>query len=108
MQTQYVGEQLALGDESFWVGTQDVVVEAGDPARGRTSCVYSTAALLVLDGNVVTVIDDPAISDEIEGDVRRGGVGGVEGAPTRVRRGPPLTRTLGVSAPDTVSPPSRC
>jgi hypothetical protein len=65
VEKSYVGGQLQLGDESFWVATKEVIVEHDDPDWVGKELWYSTAALLALDGNVVTVIDDPAISEEM-------------------------------------------
>lgn len=58
----YVGDQLALGDESFWVGQREVVLNP-DGTEGQ-ELFYSTAALYVLDGATITVVSDPAYSDE--------------------------------------------
>lgn len=67
-ETTWVGDQLSLGDESFWVGARDVVVEADDPNNVGQELFYSTAVLLVLDGTTITWIEDPAISDEMRAD----------------------------------------
>ncbi len=64
VERSYVGGQVELGDESFWVGTRELVTAADDGAFSQgDELFYSTAALLVLDRNVVTVIDDPAFGD---------------------------------------------
>lgn len=60
--TTFVGEQLALGDESFWVGQREVVLNP-DGTEGQ-ELFYSTAALYVLDGATITLLSDPAYSDE--------------------------------------------
>lgn len=58
----YVGDQLALGDESFWVGQREVVVNP-DGTEGQ-ELFYSVAALYVLEGATVMEISDPAYSEE--------------------------------------------
>lgn len=67
VEVSFVGGQLALGDESFWVGTRDLVTaDGGDGGFAQgDELFYSTAALLVLDANTITVIDDPASSGEM-------------------------------------------
>ncbi len=64
VEVSFVGEQLALGDQSFWVGTRDVVVDPGSGFAVGEELYFSTAAVLVLDQNVITVIDDPASGDD--------------------------------------------
>ncbi len=59
--TTFVGEQLELGDESFWVGQREVVLNP-DGTEGQ-ELFYSTAALYVLDGATITVVSDPAYDD---------------------------------------------
>lgn len=60
-----VGGQLDLGDDSFWVGTKDVITAAeGLPARVGTEQPYRTASLFVLDDNVVVHLEDPAAEDD--------------------------------------------
>lgn len=60
--SSFVGDQLALGDESFWVGQREVVVNP-DGTEGQ-ELFYSVAALYVLEGATVTEISDPAYSEE--------------------------------------------
>lgn len=65
VERSFVGDQLTLGDESFWVGTKDVVLPGRDlGARAGEEVYFSTAAVLVLDGATITVIDDPAHTDQ--------------------------------------------
>jgi hypothetical protein len=61
-ETTFVGEQLALGEESFWVGAKEVPV-AADGTRGE-ELFYSQAALYALDGATVSVLVDPAFGDD--------------------------------------------
>ncbi|GAB4068499.1 hypothetical protein GCM10028777_27730 [Angustibacter speluncae] len=60
--SSFVGDQLALGDESFWVGQREVVVNP-DGTEGQ-ELFYSVASLYVLDGATVTQFLDPAYSEE--------------------------------------------
>lgn len=69
VEVSFVGEQLALGDESFWVGTKDLVVDAGSSFPVGEELYFSTAAVMVLDENVITVIDDPASGDDERAEV---------------------------------------
>jgi hypothetical protein len=63
-ETTWVGGQLELGTESFWVGQREIVLERSDGSPVGDELYFSSAALLVLDGTTVTVIDDPAFTDE--------------------------------------------
>ncbi len=62
--TEFVGAQLQFGDESFWTADKQVVVSPGEGGgEVGSELFYSVADLLVLDGNVVTVLSNPAYLD---------------------------------------------
>lgn len=63
-ETTYTGGQLELGDESFWVGAKEVVVESDDAETVGTEFWWSQAAMLVRDGTTITIIIRPAHTDE--------------------------------------------
>lgn len=63
IETSYVGGQLALGDESFWVASKQVVASSDDGTSVGEEVYVMAAALLVRSGTTVTVIEDPAWTD---------------------------------------------
>ncbi|GAB4068497.1 hypothetical protein GCM10028777_27720 [Angustibacter speluncae] len=62
-ETQYVGGQLELGDESFWVGQKILVTSAADQAEVGQEQFFAGAALLVLDGTTISYLEDPTWTD---------------------------------------------
>lgn len=60
----FVGEQLSLGDESFWTARRLVVVEGNDIWRVGLE-QESTATLFVLDQNVILIASGPAVSPHL-------------------------------------------
>lgn len=68
-ETTFVGEQLDLGDESFWTARRDLILS--DPTG--TYCEgmelhYSSLVLVVLDRNVLYLADEYAFSPEMRAD----------------------------------------
>lgn len=62
-ETTYVGGQLELGDESFWVGAKEMILETDDGQGVGTEFWWSHAALLVRDGTTITIVVRPAHTD---------------------------------------------
>ena len=62
LSTEFVGGQLQLGDESFWTSDRQFAEQNEDEPVLQH---WSMAHVLVLDGNVITVLAGPAGNDSV-------------------------------------------